>query len=182
MVLVIGATSACTSARPTDSAKQDDFKRDLQLASATTMDLAAPKVNEALLTSLETGVVDGFDNTPLFAFATSWYQAAHHLNVSRHSYQPGIVVYSKTWLDGLPADLQHILTTIPTEITTDGREQVRRMDPILIRNLARSGISVHEPSAAEREAFAKIGRPVQAAAAQRGGAQARALLKALLAR
>ncbi len=135
-----------------------------------------------VLTSLQTGVVDGFDNTPLFAFATSWYQAAHHLNLSEHSFQPGIVVYSKTWFDGLPADLQQVLTSIPQEITVDGRDQVRRMDPILIRNLERYGIEVHRPSAEERAAFAKIARPVQDSVAGRAGAQGRALLKALRAR
>lgn len=135
-----------------------------------------------VLTSLQTGVVDGFDNTPLFAFATSWYQAAQHLNLSEHSYQPGIVVYSKTWFDELPADLQQVLTTIPQEITVDGRDQVRRMDPILIRNLERYGISVHRPSASEREAFAKLARPVADRVAARAGAQGRALLKALRAR
>jgi len=124
-------------------------------------------------------VVDGFDNTPLFAFATSWYQAAQHLNLSQHSYQPGIVVYSKTWFDDLPEDLQQVLTSVPQEITTDGRSQVRRMDPILIRNLKRYGIEVHRPSSAERAAFAKIGRPVQSQVAQRAGAQGQALLRAL---
>lgn len=132
-----------------------------------------------VLTSLQTGVVDGFDNTPLFAFATSWYQAAHHLNLSRHSYQPGIIVYSKSWFDDLPADLQAVLTSVPDEIITEGRAQVRAMDPILIRNLERFGIDVHRPSASERAAFAKIGRPVQQATARRGGSQGRALLKAL---
>lgn len=132
-----------------------------------------------VLTSLQTGVVDGFDNTPLFAFATSWYQAAHHLNVSEHSYQPGIVVYSKSWYDGLPADLQAVLTTIPDDIVTEGRDQVRRMDPILIRNLERHGIEVHRPTAEERAAFAKIGRPVQDQVAGRAGASGRALLRAL---
>lgn len=132
-----------------------------------------------VLTSLQTGVVDGFDNTPLFAFATSWYQAAQHLNLSQHSYQPGIVVYSKTWFDDLPSDLQQVLTNVPQEITTDGRQQVRRMDPILVRNLERAGITVHRPSASERAAFAKIGRPVQEQVARRAGAQGRALLKAL---
>jgi len=132
-----------------------------------------------VLTSLQTGVVDGFDNTPLFAFATSWYQAAQHLNLSQHSYQPGIVVYSKTWFDDLPEDLQQVLTSVPQEITTDGRSQVRRMDPILIRNLKRYGIEVHRPSSAERAAFAKIGRPVQSQVAQRAGAQGQALLRAL---
>lgn len=135
-----------------------------------------------VLTSLQTGVVDGFDNTPLFAFATSWYQAAQHLNLSEHSYQPGIVVYSKTWFDGLPADLQQVLTNIPQEITTDGRDQVRRMDPILINNLERFGIKVHRPSAEERAAFAKRSRSVQDSVAGRAGAQGRALLKALRAR
>lgn len=46
------SSAACATAK-TDSAS-DDFKRDLQLASATNMDLAAPAVNSALLTSLET--------------------------------------------------------------------------------------------------------------------------------
>lgn len=132
-----------------------------------------------VLTSLQTGVVDGFDNTPLFAFATSWYQAAQHLNLSQHSYQPGIVVYSKSWYDDLPQDLQQVLTTVPREIVTDGRSQVRRMDPILVKNLARYGIDVHRPTSAERAAFAKIGRPVQDQIARRAGGQGRALLRAL---
>ena len=51
--LVVGI-SACRDSQAADAAKQDDFKRDLQLASSTTMDLAAPKVNPSLLTSLET--------------------------------------------------------------------------------------------------------------------------------
>jgi tripartite ATP-independent transporter DctP family solute receptor len=132
-----------------------------------------------VLTSIQTGVVDGFDNTPIFAFASSWYQGARHLNLSEHSYQPGIVVYSKRWFDSLPADLQQVLVNVPADVTTDGRQQVRRMDPVLIRNLERYGITVHRPTPAERAAFAKIGRPVQDAAARRAGARARALLRAL---
>ena len=42
--------AACAGRKGDDVAKQDDFKRDLQLASATNMDLAAPKVDPALLT------------------------------------------------------------------------------------------------------------------------------------
>jgi hypothetical protein len=47
--LLVGI-SACRDSQAADAAKQDDFKRDLQLASSTTMDLAAPKVNPSLLT------------------------------------------------------------------------------------------------------------------------------------
>jgi tripartite ATP-independent transporter DctP family solute receptor len=132
-----------------------------------------------VLTSLQTGVVDGFDNTPLFSFATSWYQAARHLNLSEHSYQPGIVVYSGTWFNSLPADLQEMLRTLPQSLTVDGRQAVRRMDPVLIQNLERFGIDVHRPSAAERTAFAAVGTPVQDRVAGQIGAGGRNLLKAI---
>lgn len=132
-----------------------------------------------VLTSLQTNVVDGFDNTPLFAFATSWYQAAHHLNLSQHSYQPGIIVYSKRWFDGLPADIQQVLRSVPADLIAEGRRNVRRMDPVLIRNLERYGIQVHRPTAAEREAFAQVARNVPNQVATKAGGQGRALLQAI---
>ena len=132
-----------------------------------------------VLTSLQTGVVDGFDNTPLFAFAASWYQAAGHLTLSEHSYQPGIVVYSKSWYDGLPADLQRVLDNVPSSHTTEGREGVRRMEPILVRNLERFGIQVHEPTAQERQAFVQATRQVPNRVAAKAGGRGRQLLRAL---
>src|SRR6266850_3431738 len=51
---LVTGIAACSGGRATDTAKQEDFKRDLQLASSSTMDLAGPKVDPALLSSLET--------------------------------------------------------------------------------------------------------------------------------
>jgi hypothetical protein len=51
---IAAGLAACSGGRATDTAKADDFKRDLQLASSTTMDLAGAKVDPALLNSLET--------------------------------------------------------------------------------------------------------------------------------
>jgi hypothetical protein len=45
--------AACGDAKATD-ASQEDLQRDLQLASATTMNLASPRVDSALLNSMET--------------------------------------------------------------------------------------------------------------------------------
>ena len=135
-----------------------------------------------VLTSLQTGVVDGFDNTPLFSFATSWYQGARQLTLSQHCYQPAIIVYSKTWFEALPADLQHVLQNVPNSLVSDGRTWVRRMDPVLLQNLARSGLTVYQPTPAERAQFATIARPVGDRIASKAGAGARNLLKALRAR
>ncbi|MFW5921569.1 MAG: TRAP transporter substrate-binding protein [Polyangiales bacterium] len=130
-----------------------------------------------VLTSMQTGVVDGFDNTPLFAFATSWYQPAKHLFLSRHSYQPGIVVYSKSWYDGLPDDMQQALANVPDDMVREGRQNVRRMDPILTRNLERYGIEVHDPSDAELKPFKKKAKGVPKKVAGKVGGQR--LLRAL---
>lgn len=46
--------AACSDARATETAQADELKRDLELASATTMKLAGPAVNPALLNTMET--------------------------------------------------------------------------------------------------------------------------------
>jgi hypothetical protein len=52
-VFAVIAVAACGDARAND-AVQDDLKRDLELASATTMRLATPAVDSALLSAMET--------------------------------------------------------------------------------------------------------------------------------
>jgi hypothetical protein len=52
--VVAAGLAACSGGKATDAAKADDFKRDLQLASSTSLDLAGGKVDPALLNSLET--------------------------------------------------------------------------------------------------------------------------------
>ena len=135
------------------------------------------------MTSLQTGVVDGFDNTPLFAMATTWYQGLddgeRNLILSKHSYQPGIVVYSKKWFDTLPADIQKILTSVPYDLTTWGREQVRKMEPVLLKNLVRYGYEIHEPSKDELAAFKAKEKGVPEAVAKQVGPAGTKLLKAV---
>jgi len=132
-----------------------------------------------VLTSLQTGVVEGFDNTPLFAFASSWYQAAEHVTLSEHIYQPGIVMFSKSWRDGLPTDLQAILSDIPQDMVVQGRQSVRAMNPILIQNLERAGLHVHRLSPAARQEFATKARTSWNATLAKSGPGARRILKQL---
>lgn len=146
-------------------------------ASPVTIDVANT------MTSLQTGVVDGFDNTPLFAMATTWYQGLEegdrNLILSRHSYQPGIVVYSKKWFDTLPADIQKILLTVPYDLTTWGRDQVRKMEPVLQKNLVRYGYEIHEPTPAELQKFKDKEKGVPEAVAKQVGPDGVKLLKAV---
>lgn len=142
---------------------------------------ASPQPIDAtnVLTSLQTSVVDGFDNTPIFAFATSWYQGTHHMTLSRHIYQPGLILISKQFYDGLPADLQRVVTDIPQSFVDEGRHGVRDLEPLLIKNLGRAGLTVHELEPAQRAEFERAARKSWNPTIAKSGAGARGLLRAI---
>ncbi|MFO0635462.1 MAG: TRAP transporter substrate-binding protein DctP [Nannocystaceae bacterium] len=106
-----------------------------------------------VLPSLQTGVVDGFDNTPLFAFAASWYQGISHFTLTEHIYQPGIVVLSRKFWETLPADLQTLMMTDTQKLSRVGRRGVRAIAGQLLENFKNAGITVTELSAAQKAAF-----------------------------
>jgi TRAP-type C4-dicarboxylate transport system substrate-binding protein len=122
--------------------------------------LPQPIAVTEVLPALQTGVVDGFDNTPLYTFAASWHLAIKHFTLSEHVYQPGVVLASKREFDRLPADLQTALTADLGPLTTQGRASVREMNPLLMQNFSSAKIPVYQPTTAEQAAFARATRPV----------------------
>jgi TRAP-type transport system periplasmic protein len=115
-------------------------------------------VTEAM-TALQTGVVDGFDNTPLFTFAASWFQAITHFTLTRHAYQPAMAVMHKGTWDSLPKDVQEKVAGDILEESAYGRKTVRAIGKQLVDNFSNAGIAVHESSASELAAFKKATEP-----------------------
>jgi TRAP-type C4-dicarboxylate transport system substrate-binding protein len=143
-----------------------------------------PIDNGNTLMSVQTGVVDGFDNTPLFAMAASWYQGLkegeRHVFLSRHCYQPALLVYSKKWFDALPKDIQKIITDdLDRDITVWGRDQVRKVEPVLLKNLKRYGYEIYDPSPEELTAFKAKQAGVPDRVAKEMGPAGVALLKSI---
>ncbi|UCH29625.1 MAG: TRAP transporter substrate-binding protein [Myxococcales bacterium] len=143
-----------------------------------------PIDNGNTLMSVQTGVVDGFDNTPLFAMAGSWYQGLkegeRHIFLSRHCYQPAILVYSKKWFETLPKDIQKIITDdLDRELTAWGREQVRKVEPVLLKNLKRYGYDIYDPPPEELAAFKAMQAGVPDRVAKEMGPAGVTLLKAI---
>lgn len=112
-----------------------------------------------VMTALQTGVVDGFDNTPLFTFAASWFQAITHFTLTRHSYQPAMAVMHKGTWNELPKDIQELISGDIKEESAYGRKTVRAIKQQLIDNFGNAGIQVHDPSSSELEAFKKATKP-----------------------
>lgn len=112
-----------------------------------------------VMTALQTGVVDGFDNTPLFTFAASWFQGITHFTLTEHSYQPAVaVMHLDTW-NSLPADIQALIIDDVKVESAWGRKQVRKIGPGLVANFGAAGIAVHTSTQAELQAFASATLP-----------------------
>jgi tripartite ATP-independent transporter DctP family solute receptor len=129
-----------------------------------------------VLPGLQTGVVDGFDNTPLFAFAASWHQAISHYTLTKHIYQAGVVVLSRKFWESLPADLQTVVLGDPADMAKKGRRGVRAIGPMLEQNFVDAGIVLNKLSDADRSAFAAKAEEVHDKFRSSTTAQGKALL------
>ncbi|MSP54342.1 MAG: TRAP transporter substrate-binding protein [Myxococcales bacterium] len=124
-----------------------------------------------VLTSLQTGVIDGYDNTVLYATAAQWTSATRYYTLTNHIYQPAAIVFNKAFFDTLPADLQTQVLGTRKGLMQKMRKEIRAMQPFLLENLKAMHITVYQPTAAELATFeapAKIARDNYMAKASAG--------------
>jgi tripartite ATP-independent transporter DctP family solute receptor len=139
---------------------------------------ASPKAipTTEVLTALQNGTVDGFDQALLYAIAASWYTSVKYFTISNHIYQPAVIAFNKDWFDGLPSDLQKVVVDEGRKIQAKGRKAIRKMNPKLIDALKDNGVKVYELTASERAAFEKAAEPVRANFRKTAGKRAAGLL------
>jgi TRAP-type transport system periplasmic protein len=106
-----------------------------------------------VLGALQTNMVDGFSNTPLFTGATGWYEGIEYYTITHHIYQPAAIIYNKEFMDSLPEDLQQIVVGDRQAETEHGRATVRALTPELLAMFRDEGITVYEMTPEERAAF-----------------------------
>jgi TRAP-type C4-dicarboxylate transport system substrate-binding protein len=129
-----------------------------------------------VLTALKTKAVDGFDQALLFAIATSWHKSITDLTLSGHIYQPAVIAFNEEWFDGLPADMQKILIDEGRKITRRGRKAIRKINPELVKIIAKDGVKIHKLSKSERSAFEKATRGVRGKFRSKQGADGNRIL------
>jgi TRAP-type C4-dicarboxylate transport system substrate-binding protein len=143
---------------------------------ASPVEMPVPEV----LSALQTGVVDGYSNTPLFAFATGWYAATSHFSYTQHIYQPGLLVASKKWFNSLPKELQANLSKKDGQ--AEGLAQIRALTQPLLENFGAAGKTVCHIDAAQKSAFVKAAKPAWNKFSKRSKANKKMLNKILKAK
>jgi tripartite ATP-independent transporter DctP family solute receptor len=116
---------------------------------ANPVPIAVPEI----LPSLQTGLVGGFDNTPLFTLAAELHTAVKHYSVTRHIYQPAAIVFSKVTWDKLSEKDRKILIGPGNAQAANARKAVRALGQQLLQVLKDSGVQVLELSEKERALF-----------------------------
>lgn len=115
-----------------------------------------------VLTALQTGAVDGYDQSALYLFAASWHTASAFYSVTNHIYQPAAIVYNKAAWDSYPPEIQTALTEAGLAVEGDLRKKVRAMVPILLTNVQELGVKVNVLTPAELAPFVKLGAQARA--------------------
>jgi TRAP-type transport system periplasmic protein len=118
---------------------------------ASPVAIAIPEV----LPALQTGVVEAFDNTPLFTLAAEWQTSIKHYTVTNHIYQPGVIIYSKKFWEKISPQDQAILMGPGNAQAALVRTSVRKLGDSLIDVLKESGVNTYTLSASEKAAFQK---------------------------
>jgi len=109
------------------------------------------------LIALQTGIVDGYDNTPLFSFATSWYTSAKYYSLTAHVYQAIAILMSIPRLEKMPPKVQQLLKSQDwKKLQTKTLKDIRRYDKPMLKNLSVKGLKIIELSEKEKNSF-KVG-------------------------
>lgn len=133
-----------------------------------------------VLTSLQTGVIDGYDNTPLYAIAAQWTSATKYYTVTNHVYQPAAIAFNKAWFDSLPADQQKVLLSARTGLVPQMRKEIRALHPLLVQNLSEMDVQVYKPTAQEMAAFDAPAKAARDAYLKNASAGEKALYQAIV--
>jgi tripartite ATP-independent transporter DctP family solute receptor len=121
---------------------------------------AVPLSFTELFTAMETRAVDGQDN-PVVAFETNKFnEVQRHLSLTRHVYNPLIVLVSqKAWDSMTPAE-REVLASAARETRIEQRRMSREMEQKSIASIKSKGVTVSEVSPAERARMREMVKPV----------------------
>lgn len=110
---------------------------------------------------LESGEVDGEENTISNVYTKRLYQVQSHMTVSNHNYLGYVVIMNQTFWNQLPADIQKAIEEALAEATKFNNELAVSMNQSQFEKLKELGtMQIHEQTEEQREAWRKALQPV----------------------
>ncbi len=122
--------------------------------------------------SLQTGVVDGQENTPANIYSQKMHEVQKYMTLSNHGYIGYVVVVGKPFWNGLPADIREQLTKAVNEATKYVNEISQQENDDAVAAIRKSGkTELISLTPAELESWRKAMAPVYDEMGERVGKQ-----------
>lgn len=113
-----------------------------------------------LYTAMEQKVVDGQENPATQIWVGKLYEVQKYMTLSRHVYNPQIVLFSKPTWDRLNADERKLLADVAQEVALFERKLSRDADAKAVADIKAAGITVDELAPGEVDKIRAAIRPV----------------------
>jgi TRAP-type C4-dicarboxylate transport system substrate-binding protein len=97
-----------------------------------------------LLPGLQTGMVNGFNATPLAALAFQWFALAPHMADLQWAPLTGATVIEKQSWEKIPADLRAKLLDASRDTGRKLRTEIRRLNQEAIDVMVKNGLKIHK--------------------------------------
>lgn len=121
---------------------------------------AVPLPYTELYTALETGTVDGQENPFANILNAKFYEVQKYLTVTRHQYNPQIVLVSKKFWDGLNDEEKAVLQSAAVEARDFQRKVSREVDAKALDEIKATGMQVTELSPEETQKLRDAVKPL----------------------
>jgi C4-dicarboxylate-binding protein DctP len=110
--------------------------------------------------ALQTGVVDGCENTPSNYLTQKFHEVQKHITISYHAHlQYAVIVNSKFW-SGLPADIRGQLNKAMAEATDYTNSIAQKENEEALAEIKKSGkTTLHQLNDQQRQAWQKAMAP-----------------------
>lgn len=120
--------------------------------------------------ALQTGVVDGQENTASNMFTQKMHEVQKHTILTDHGYIGYAVIVNKKFWDGLPADIRAPLDKAMAEATAYANDISQKENDEALEDMRKSGkTQIYKPTDAERAQWFKAMQPVHKEVAGRVG-------------
>jgi len=120
--------------------------------------------------AMQTGVVDGSENTPSNIFTQKHHEVQKYLTLSDHGYNGYAVIVNKKFWDGMPADIRATLEGAMKDATTFGNSIAQKENDAALAAIKAAGTTeIDSQTDEERAAWRKALLPVHKEMASRVG-------------
>lgn len=106
-----------------------------------------------LYTSLQTGVVDGQENSPATIIAGSLYEVQKYYTIDQHTLSLAVFAVSEKWFQSLPEDIQLAVKLAGKVASVCGRGAAYTNNKIAMQFLRDKGMEIYFPTPEERATF-----------------------------